>query len=442
MADDELLDAFLSQVDAECDAATAAADDDDASKEETETDEKKDIKTAEQHKSEGNTHFSAGSFAEAEAAYSRAIEMEMAMAEPRDKLHVYFSNRSAARLRRGDEAGALADADSCIAANPLWGKGYGRKGAALFAMKKFRKAADAYQEGIALDKGNATLVEGRDKANAEALKHENNDDDDVLGAFFAEVGDLEKKHDRNQVDKRLKVTAVNHETQTSGWTRQNQLDRILARNYKFLNLNPYRCFALPTHATEEDIKKRYKKLSALVHPDKNQGNPLSHDAFEQVKKAYALLKDEGSRKVAVSIIKDCTSRVEKTRKRLLRKGLSEQDLRARDGTLEDAIDKEIKKEFARRDHMKTYAEQTARSYMAREQERNIEKQQYWRNVKETETNWREGRDKRQKTWQDFASESSAKRAKRVGGATEKMRRDEFMRHKGAGVDESYKAGWR
>jgi hypothetical protein len=34
-----------------------------------------------------------------------------------------LSNRSAARLREGDAAGALNDADACIAVRPDWVKG-------------------------------------------------------------------------------------------------------------------------------------------------------------------------------------------------------------------------------------------------------------------------------------------------------------------------------
>ena len=236
-------------------------------------------KTAEDFKAEGNAHFAAGAYAEAISSYSKSIEQQ-----PTN--HVYLSNRSAARLKLGDGEGALSDADACVSANPLWGKAHGRRGAALFYLKRFDAALEAYEDGLALDKSNATLVEGRDKAKAAVAASSSSSS---LDAFLSEVKDLQQANDHNKVHESQKVTTVDHDAQTKTWTHENQLNRVLARNYKFLNLNPFLCFALPTSATEEDIKKRYKKLSALVHPDKNR-DPRAHEAFFQVNKAYEVLK--------------------------------------------------------------------------------------------------------------------------------------------------------
>lgn len=64
--------------------------------------------------------------------------------------HVYFSNRSAAHLSKGDAPAALADAEACIAANTTWPKGYSRKGAALHALRRYEDAEQAYQAGLAV----------------------------------------------------------------------------------------------------------------------------------------------------------------------------------------------------------------------------------------------------------------------------------------------------
>ena len=72
-----------------------------------------------------------------------------------------YSNRSAARLGRGLHAKALEDAERCIELNATWPKGYGRKGAALHAMKRYDDAIAAYDAGLQVDAGNAALTAGK-----------------------------------------------------------------------------------------------------------------------------------------------------------------------------------------------------------------------------------------------------------------------------------------
>ena len=60
---------------------------------------------------------------------------------------MYYSNRSAAYLSKGDASNALQDAEQCITINPSWAKGYSRKGAALHALKQYDDALAAYEEG-------------------------------------------------------------------------------------------------------------------------------------------------------------------------------------------------------------------------------------------------------------------------------------------------------
>ena len=61
---------------------------------------------------------------------------------------MYFSNRSAAYLKKGDAHNALEDANSCLALKPDFTKGYSRKGAALHALKRYNDSIAAYQEGL------------------------------------------------------------------------------------------------------------------------------------------------------------------------------------------------------------------------------------------------------------------------------------------------------
>ena len=62
-----------------------------------------------------------------------------------DPNNVLYSNRSACYcgLRKYEQA--LEDAECCIGAKPDWGKGYGRKGAALHGLGRYNDAISAYE---------------------------------------------------------------------------------------------------------------------------------------------------------------------------------------------------------------------------------------------------------------------------------------------------------
>ena len=51
-------------------------------------------------------------------------------------------------------------AATCIEAKPDWGKGYGRKGAALHGLGRFDQAIAAYEKGLDVEPGLAMLTRG------------------------------------------------------------------------------------------------------------------------------------------------------------------------------------------------------------------------------------------------------------------------------------------
>jgi len=48
-------------------------------------------------------------------------------------------------------------------------------------------------------------------------------------------------------------------------------------------------------ASDEDIKKAYRKLAMKHHPDRNPDNPKAEEAFKEAKEAYEILSDEKKR---------------------------------------------------------------------------------------------------------------------------------------------------
>ena len=59
----------------------------------------------------------------------------------------------------------------------------------------------------------------------------------------------------------------------------------------------YDILGVPKNATEEDIKKAYRKLAMKHHPDRNQGDDAkkSEEKFKEAKEAYEMLSEPAKR---------------------------------------------------------------------------------------------------------------------------------------------------
>lgn len=64
----------------------------------------------------------------------------------------------------------------------------------------------------------------------------------------------------------------------------------------------YDTLGVHTHATEEEIKRAYRKAAMKWHPDRNAGaEAVARATFQEIKDAYAILSDAGQRKVYDSV---------------------------------------------------------------------------------------------------------------------------------------------
>ena len=59
----------------------------------------------------------------------------------------------------------------------------------------------------------------------------------------------------------------------------------------YLFMNHYEVLGVAKTASEEEIKKVYRKLAAKYHPDQNQNNPKAEERFISISKAYEILGD-------------------------------------------------------------------------------------------------------------------------------------------------------
>lgn len=68
-------------------------------------------------------------------------------------------------------------------------------------------------------------------------------------------------------------------------------------NNSMNNNNLYETLGIDKTATQEEIKKAYRKLSLEMHPDRNNGSDESTEKFKNISKAYETLGDEDKRKM-------------------------------------------------------------------------------------------------------------------------------------------------
>src|SRR5246127_5445464 len=58
----------------------------------------------------------------------------------------------------------------------------------------------------------------------------------------------------------------------------------------------YSVLGVPASATQDEIKKKYRKLAAKHHPDKNPTDPKAAERFKEISEAYQVLGDADKRK--------------------------------------------------------------------------------------------------------------------------------------------------
>eukprot|EP00095_Tigriopus_kingsejongensis_P010282 snap_masked-scaffold474_size162001-processed-gene-0.12 protein:Tk10282 transcript:snap_masked-scaffold474_size162001-processed-gene-0.12-mRNA-1 annotation:"conserved hypothetical protein" len=202
------------------------------------------------------------------------------------------------------------------------------------------------------------------------------------------------------------------EKRDSVLTSDQQIDRLLRPGSTYRNLNPFEVLQLDPGTAPEEVRKKYRRLSILVHPDKNPKNvERAQAAFDAVKKAYEMLDDVKTRAQCMEIVEEAEGRtrltVEEKRKQRKKQGLSaavEEDDPAK---LKQAVHVLIMKLFAdlerkRRTQEQKISDQAAKKRadeLATEERRNMEK--------EFHKNWEESRQGRVNSWQTFKAGSSS-----------------------------------
>ena len=364
-------------------------------------------------KLQGDTAFRSGNFQEAIRHYSAGLALD-------PKNHLLLSNRSAAHLKVSNKSKALQDAKACISSKPDFVKGYSRLASAEQSLGRWKDARDNYNMVLEKDPQNAAAKKGLEEcdkqlalkeeeekrilASQEEMKQESSQkkaasEDDLLDDFFAEVETAAAKPKVSVVEDERK-DAIKNQKASLG-TAASQIDRLLAPNYKWRNLNPFFVLDIPHTSTEEEISRRYKALSLLLHPDKCRDLDKAKEAYDEIQKAKLALSNENKRNHVQQLVEQ-GHRVGKHKWHTgdKSKGLSLQEVQSR----------EVQRIFAQIEHKRMAVEKNERKQEQRERDQEEEELHKERKEREFNTNWRQdGRvEKRIGSWRQFQNKKKPK----------------------------------
>ena len=353
------------------------------------------------NKSLGDGAFRSGNFAEAISHYSQALSLDPTH-------HVLLSNRSAAYLKNGEKSKALHDAQACVETNPEFAKGHSRLAAALQSLGRWCPAMDAYEKVLAMDTGNAVAKKGYEECMVHVKKEEEKNqaeeketeevpqEKDLLDEFFDEVETVSKPKPKQENEVATKVIK---EQKTDLGTPESQIARLLAPNYKWRNLNPFFVLDLPHTASDDDISKRYKALSLLLHPDKCQSLPGAKEAYDEVQRAKTQLDDENKNRHVRQLIQQGH-----------KKGKQQWQANGEKASLEDVQSREVQRIFAEIEYKRKEVEERQRKQEQREREQEEEELHKERKSRDFDKKWRDDTrvEKRVGSWRGFQDKKPKK----------------------------------
>ncbi|KAH0906948.1 hypothetical protein HID58_038775, partial [Brassica napus] len=215
------------------------------------------------------------------------------------------------------------------------------------------------------------------------------DDDAILKSFLAEVGEVE---------------------------RDNEVVRILS----CFKLNPFEHLNLSFDSSTDDVKRQYRKISLMVHPDKCK-HPQAQEAFGALAKAQQLLLNDQERDYILTQVHAAKQELKMKRKKQLKKdtaskikSLVDEGKHEQLYEQSEEFQKELKlkvreiltdQEWRRRKMAMRISEEEGRLKKDEEEQKEIRKKK-----REHEEQWEGTRENRVSSWRDFMK--AGKKAKK------------------------------
>ncbi|KAF7374799.1 J domain-containing protein spf31 [Mycena sanguinolenta] len=184
------------------------------------------------------------------------------------------------------------------------------------------------------------------------------------------------------------------------------------RMLKSFKLNPFDILDIDESSTPEEIKKRYKQLSLIIHPDKNP-HPRAPEAFDLLKKAESELSDEAKRENIDAIIAQARSLILKSLSLPLTTPNTDPALRRLDPSFKVRMRAQVKEllideELRRRKAIKMNLANEGLEARMKEEEVAGKKRKA-----EDDKVWEDNREQRVDSWRTFSKDSKKKKKAKV-----------------------------
>lgn len=181
------------------------------------------------------------------------------------------------------------------------------------------------------------------------------------------------------------------------------MNRLLAQEY----VNPYDVLEIGFEASDAEIKRRYKMLSMLVHPDKNK-HERAGEAFHVLERAYKTLMDIDKRRTYQRVMREARESVEAMRQKENDRRMLLDLPKLPESTLNVEIQEMCKKLFERLEEKKKNFERLDKAY--KQQQVVLQKVEKAKDevLRDDAQEWEANREKRVQNWRDFKNKKSKK----------------------------------
>lgn len=198
----------------------------------------------------------------------------------------------------------------------------------------------------------------------------------------------------------------------SEWSAARQIERLTRPGSKYFNLNPYEVLQVSPDADEDTVKRAYRRLSVLVHPDKNPGQPRAPDAFAAVNEANTVLSSAEGRERAQRMAELARSRLdEELKMRRKRAGGAALPEDSDPAVMQRALNITMCRMYAELAQKKSELADRDAERRRREREEEQKRESEFAAKLDVHRQWEAARDQRVDSWRSF-NEKQKKQKKR------------------------------
>ncbi|XP_077977834.1 dnaJ homolog subfamily C member 8-like [Glandiceps talaboti] len=220
------------------------------------------------------------------------------------------------------------------------------------------------------------------------------------------------------VFKRFMSEVKEIEKRDSVLTPKQQIERLLRPGSTYFNLNPFEVLQVDPSLTREDIKKLYRRLSILVHPDKNiDDKERAQSAFEVIGKAWRTIEDDKLYNRCKEIVEEAKEKTEhmitEKRKKLKKDGLPTTVDEDDPAKFKHAVWVQTCKLFADLERQRRQLEEREQQERKRQREEEIAEEEKQEREKEWNKKWEDSRDERVDSWRTWTSGGTSKKKKKL-----------------------------